>query len=74
VIVEIRQLEIRLLKVNVCLLRFVILAQWLHIRMMINLDWLSYLGFVLPTAHPALNADHVTGFEWGIAPETWHEQ
>lgn len=71
-IVKIRQ---RLLKVNACLLlRFVILAQRLHIRMMIDFDWLSYLWLVLPSAHATLHANHVTCLQRRITPETWHQQ
>ena len=66
--------EIRLLKVNVSLLlSFVILTQWLNIRMMINFDWLSYLWLVLPTTHTTMNANHVASFQWRVTPQTWYE-
>lgn len=48
------------------LLWFLMLPNWLHTRMMINFDWLSYLRFMLTTTHTTLNTDHMTGFKWRI--------
>lgn len=67
--------QVRLLKVNVSLLlRFVILVKRLVVRMMIDFDWLSYLWLVLSPAHAALNANHVTGLQWRVTPQTRNEQ
>lgn len=67
--------EVRLREVNASLLlRLVVLARRLNVRMMIDFDWLSYLRFVLPSAHAALDADHVAGLERRITPQARHQE
>lgn len=67
--------EVRLLEVNACLLlRLVVLTRRLNVRMMIDFDWLSYLRFVLPSTHAALDADHVASLQRRITPQTRNQK